>query len=95
MDFLCLAWEPKGHLQSCFYGKLLFQVPNRLQKNFLECVCQLQAVCICILTGGAFKRSKRMILIIGCEVRMDRQALNDPFNCIWYIDAYITAPSQA
>ena len=36
-----------------------------------------------------------MILIIGCEVRMDRQALNDPFNCIWYIDAYITAPSQA
>ena len=43
----------------------------------------------------AFKRSKRMILIIGCEVRMDRQALNDPFNSIWYIDAYITAPSQA
>lgn len=44
---------------------------------------------------GAFKRSKCVILIIGCEVRMDRQALNDPFDCIQYIGAYITAPSQA
>ena len=44
---------------------------------------------------GAFKRSKRMILIIGCEVRMGRQALNDPFHCIRYIGAYITPPSQA
>lgn len=44
---------------------------------------------------GAFKRSKRMIIIIGCEVRMGRQALNDPFDCLWYIGAYITPPSQA
>lgn len=44
---------------------------------------------------GAFKRSKQMIIIIGCEVRMGRQALNDPFDCIWYIGAYITPPSQA